>query len=148
MDRIENDTANNCSFPWERLYLATIGGYTNSPTDTRPTILLLLRVFLAMGTCFPNRCLAMKGGGYTLRSLCLATTGGIDIETHRLMGFIYEVRRWDKLRGDSQTHRQHGDHISLLLFFQNKERRLKIELILCCLIIKLLEDWSWNKSWI
>jgi hypothetical protein len=27
--------------------------------------------------------------------------------------------------GNSQTHRQHGDLISLLLFFQNKERRLK-----------------------
>jgi hypothetical protein len=26
--------------------------------------------------------------------------------------------------GDSQTHRQHGDLISLLLFFQNKESRL------------------------
>jgi hypothetical protein len=28
-------------------------------------------------------------------------------------------------RGDSQTHRQHGDLISLLLFFQNKESMLK-----------------------
>jgi hypothetical protein len=27
--------------------------------------------------------------------------------------------------GDSQTHRQHGDLISLLLFFQNKESWLK-----------------------
>jgi hypothetical protein len=26
---------------------------------------------------------------------------------------------------DSQTHRQHGDLISLFLFFQNKESRLK-----------------------
>jgi hypothetical protein len=26
---------------------------------------------------------------------------------------------------DSQTQRQHGDRISLLLFFQNRERRLK-----------------------
>jgi hypothetical protein len=26
-------------------------------------------------------------------------------------------------RGDSQTHRQHGDLLSLLLFFQNKESR-------------------------
>jgi hypothetical protein len=54
------------------------------------------------------------------------------------MGGIYEVRRWDGLtchdiyilsfikigsdiqnliRGDIQTHRQHGDRISLLLFF-------------------------------
>jgi hypothetical protein len=27
----------------------------------RPTILLLLRVFTAAGTCLPSRCLAMKG---------------------------------------------------------------------------------------
>jgi hypothetical protein len=30
------------------------------------------------------------------------------------------------IRGDSHVHRQHGDVISLLLFFQNKEERLKI----------------------
>jgi hypothetical protein len=30
------------------------------------------------------------------------------------------------VRRDSQTHRQHGDPIRLLLVFQNKERRLKI----------------------
>jgi hypothetical protein len=29
------------------------------------------------------------------------------------------------IEGDSQTHRQHGDLISLLLFFQNKENALK-----------------------
>jgi hypothetical protein len=29
-------------------------------------------------------------------------------------------------RGNSQTHRQPGDFISLLLFFQNKESRLKM----------------------
>jgi hypothetical protein len=31
-----------------------------------------------------------------------------------------------KLMGDSQTHRHHGDRISLLLFFQNKESGLEI----------------------
>jgi hypothetical protein len=30
------------------------------------------------------------------------------------------------MRGDSQTHRQHEDRISLLSFFQNKESMLKI----------------------
>jgi hypothetical protein len=30
-----------------------------------------------------------------------------------------------KREGDSQTHRHHGDDISLLSFFQNKESRLK-----------------------
>jgi hypothetical protein len=29
------------------------------------------------------------------------------------------------IRGDSLTHRQHGDLISLLLFFQKKESRLE-----------------------
>jgi hypothetical protein len=29
------------------------------------------------------------------------------------------------IEGDTQTHRQHGDSISLLLFFQNMESRLK-----------------------
>jgi hypothetical protein len=62
------------------------------------------------------------------------------------MGGIYEVRHGDGLRchdiripnfikigsgiqklvgGGTQTHRQHGDRISLFLFFQNKESRLK-----------------------
>jgi hypothetical protein len=29
------------------------------------------------------------------------------------------------IKGDTQTHRQHDDLISLLLFFQNKESMLK-----------------------
>jgi NhaP-type Na+/H+ and K+/H+ antiporter len=31
------------------------------------------------------------------------------------------------IRTDSQTPRQHGDHIILPLFFQNRETRLKFE---------------------
>jgi hypothetical protein len=31
------------------------------------------------------------------------------------------------ITGDSQTHRQHGNRISPLLFFQNKESRLRIQ---------------------
>jgi hypothetical protein len=31
------------------------------------------------------------------------------------------------ITGDSQTHRQYGDCISLLLFFQNTDSRLKIQ---------------------
>jgi hypothetical protein len=31
------------------------------------------------------------------------------------------------IRGDTQTHRQQGDLISLLLFLQNKESRLKMQ---------------------
>jgi hypothetical protein len=34
------------------------------------------------------------------------------------------------VRGNSQTHRQHGDLISLYLFFQNKERGLKISYVI------------------
>jgi hypothetical protein len=30
------------------------------------------------------------------------------------------------IEADSQTHRQHGDFIGLLLFFKNTESRLKI----------------------
>jgi hypothetical protein len=46
---------------------------------TRPTALPFLRVFLAAGTCLPSSYLAIKGGIY--------------IQTHSLMGGIYEVRR-------------------------------------------------------
>jgi hypothetical protein len=90
---------------------------------TRPRINLLLRVFVAAGTRFQSR--------------CLATIGGIQIQTHRLMGGIYEVRLSDGFtcqdihtmfhddrfrhskvdKGDTQTHRQHDDLISLPLFF-------------------------------
>jgi hypothetical protein len=31
--------------------------------------------------------------------------------------------------GDTQTHRQNGDRMSLLLFFQNKENRLKMSFV-------------------
>jgi hypothetical protein len=46
---------------------------------TRPTIILLLRVFVAAGTCLP--------------SCCLARIGWVHIQTHRPMGGIYEVCR-------------------------------------------------------
>lgn len=35
--------------------------------------------------------------GTSLRSLSLATKGGMHIQTHRSMGGIYELRRWDWL---------------------------------------------------
>jgi hypothetical protein len=65
----------------------------------------------------------------------------IHIQTHRLMGGIYDVRRWDGLRchdtkfhtdwlrlskidtRDMQTHRQERDHISLLKEISIKIRR-------------------------
>jgi hypothetical protein len=40
--------------------------------------------------------------------------------------FIKIGSGFQKLIGGIHTHRQHGDLISLLLFFQNKESTLKI----------------------
>jgi hypothetical protein len=40
---------------------------------------------------------------------------------------IQMLMRW---KGFADTHRQHGDLISLLLFFQNEESRLKREEVL------------------
>jgi hypothetical protein len=73
-------------------------------------------------------------------------SNGTGIHTYKLMRGIYEVRRCDGLRcndipsfiqissgiqnllvreGDSQTHGQHDDLISIILCFQNKESRLQ-----------------------
>jgi hypothetical protein len=85
------------------------------------------------------------------------------INIHKLMGGIYEVRHCDELRchdvhtrfyedwfrysnlirGDTQTHRQHGNLISPPFFFQNKENCLKkvgfeITLLFICCISALL----------
>jgi hypothetical protein len=60
---------------------------------------------------------------YTLPSLCLATKGGIHIQTHRLMVGIYEVRRSDglgchdiqtKFRKDWLRHSLTGDYTDTL----------------------------------
>jgi hypothetical protein len=69
----------------------------------------------------------------------LATTGSIHIQTHKLIGGIYEAHRWNGFRchdihtkcdevwfkhsnlmggRNTQTHRQHGDLISRLLFYK------------------------------
>jgi hypothetical protein len=68
------------------------GIHRKTHTLTRPTIILLLRVFAAAGTCLPSCCLAMKREE-TLLSLFLATIGGIHVHTHRPIGEIYEGRR-------------------------------------------------------
>jgi hypothetical protein len=95
----------------------------------------LRQFFVTAGTCLPSRCLATIRGTY--------------IQTQRVIGGIYEVRRWDGLRCHDrqikfhkigsgiqkligEIHRQKGDLISLLLFFQNKESRLiKVKLSPC-----------------
>jgi hypothetical protein len=85
-------------------------------------------------------------GGNVLTEALPSNVRAINIETHRQNGGMYEVCRSDRLRchdihtkfyidwfrhskvdrWDTQTHRQHGDRISLLLFFQNMESRLKM----------------------
>jgi hypothetical protein len=74
--------------------------------------------------------------------------GGIHIQTHRLMGGIYKVLRWDGLRchdihtkfhkdwfghseinkGDTQTHRQHYDRISLVFSVRSYFEKIKVGL--------------------
>jgi hypothetical protein len=60
--------------------------------------------------------------------------------------------------GDSQTHGEYGDRISLLLFFQNKGRRLKARGTLKAFALQVnwqnncknpytIEDSSWNAYW-
>jgi hypothetical protein len=58
---------------------------------TYPTIPLLLRVFVAAGTCLQSRCLAQKGGIHITEPL--PSNDKRDTHTDRLMGGIYEVRR-------------------------------------------------------
>jgi hypothetical protein len=53
-------------------------------------------------------------GGFLLRC-CLARKGKVGSGIQKVMG------------GDIQTHRQHGDRINLLSFFQNKESKQKVE---------------------
>jgi hypothetical protein len=96
--------------------------------------------FMAAGTCLPSRCLATIGeytvrptdfplirhGPYRTRCLqqyfyfCLYSVSavplpsnykGIHIQTHRPMGGIYEVRRWDGLRCHDLHTKFHKDWV-------------------------------------
>jgi hypothetical protein len=88
----------------------TIRGNTQTHRHTRPTVLLLLRVFVTAGTCLPSRCLATIGG-YTYRHrlmdsgamICMANLINIGSGIQKLMG-----------AGCSLAYRQQGDRISLL----------------------------------
>jgi hypothetical protein len=92
---------------------------------------IFLRIFVAAGTC--SR---------------LITTGRIHIQTHRLMGRIYEARHWDELRWHDIHTKFHRDRVryskvdigdtytdtqtarwsykpTSIFIFRNKESRLK-----------------------
>jgi hypothetical protein len=103
-------------------YLAMIGGYTDRPTDTRIQQFLYCCVYSLSWERVYRAVAYQRKEGYTYRKTDWWGEGG-----------IYEVRRWDGLRchgihtkfhkdwfrhskvnrGDSQTQRQHGDHIRL-----------------------------------
>jgi hypothetical protein len=88
----------------------------------RPTVLLLLHVFVAMGMCLPSCCLTMKGGLHFTKPL--PSDDRMDTHTDTLIdGRCHDIstkfhKDWfmhSKVNSrDSQAHRQHGDHISLL----------------------------------
>jgi hypothetical protein len=72
---------------------------------------LLSRCLATIGEFLPNRCLATIRG--LLPSRCLATIRGL------------LPSRCQAPIGDTHTHRQQRDLISLFLFFQNNESKLK-----------------------
>jgi hypothetical protein len=81
-------------------YLATVGGYTSAHRPTyshlkrygphikimRSTILSLLLLFVAAGTCLPSRCLALNGGIHLTKPLVYNDRRDTYIQTHSLMG--------------------------------------------------------------
>jgi hypothetical protein len=69
-----------------------------------------------------RRCLATIGG-YAQRDAV-----GMDIGAMRDITSFVNIASGNQnlIRRDTQKHRQHGDPISLLLFFQNKEIMLKM----------------------
>jgi hypothetical protein len=97
---------------------------------TRPTILLLLGVFLAAVTFLQSRCLATIGG-YTYRHtdwwewfMKYAVQMGLGAMIY-VPNFIKTGSGNRKLIEGGYTYRQHGNRISLFQFFQNKESWLK-----------------------
>jgi hypothetical protein len=93
-----------------------------------PTILLLLRVFVAAASFLPSRCLATIGrhtyshtGSYEGFMKYAAEMGlrchDINTEFHKDW-----LRHSKSDKGETQTHRQQGDLISLLQIFRNESR--------------------------
>jgi hypothetical protein len=111
---------------WEELVSYVLWYDTEGTEKMHQRIHLLFHVFITSVTFSTSR--------------CLPTTVEC-IYRHRLVGGIYDGRFWDGLRChdthtkfhkdwlrhsevDTQAHRQHGECISLVLFFQNKKSRL------------------------
>jgi hypothetical protein len=63
--------------------------------DTSNNYSIVAYVFVAAVTFLPSR--------------CLTTIGGVYIQTYRLMGGIYEIRRWDGLRCHDINTKFHKD---------------------------------------
>jgi hypothetical protein len=89
----------------------------------------------------PNRCLATIEG-YTYRHALVRVIykvrqrGGIKCHGTHIEFKKYWFRHSKVDRGDTQTYRQHGDFINLLLFFRSKKSRLNIFFKVVCDIYK------------
>jgi hypothetical protein len=104
MDCIENDPSNNSSWPRDvftellpsndrgihrQTHRLSLDKTWTAQKMMRLTILLLLCVFVVVGMCFPCRWLTLKGG--------------IHIQTHKLMGELYDICHSNEL-GYHATH--------------------------------------------
>jgi hypothetical protein len=99
---------------------------------TRPTILILLRVLVAAGTCLSTRCLVIKGRIYFTEPLPRNDRRNTHTDTEWWEGFLKYTAEMgsgvmiyipsfikigpgiQKLLCGIHGHRQHGDRISLL----------------------------------
>jgi hypothetical protein len=77
-------------------YLATMWGYTDRPTHTRVQPVSVVECRHCRGNVFTRRCLTMKGGRHF--TVPLPGNDRRGTHTHRLMGGVYEMQRWDGLR--------------------------------------------------
>jgi hypothetical protein len=97
-DRIENDASNNSS--------------------------IAACVFVAAVTFLPSRCLATDWWEVFMKYAVQMGSGAM-IYIPSFMKICSAIQKL--LRGNTQTHRQHGARMNLLSFFQNKESSLKMK---------------------
>jgi hypothetical protein len=94
-----------------------ITGYTDRPIDTHPTILLLLHVFVAAGTCLPS-----NNKRDTHYGLTDCREGFMKYAVEMGLGAMIYIPSFIKIGsgirklmvGEGFTDTQHGDCISLL----------------------------------